>query len=369
MKYLSEKYPEKDILELIEFATNIYVDKWVKSIYQFFPNCPILQNKGNPIKQKEDTIKYFISLLNNQNAVNVDYCRILGFKTELFLARRNNSILTGAGSFANCHHSFEDGLPVSKEVIIRFYFLPFGSEMLCGKLCVIHSSNSLTSELYVRQCCDSNIKQIGQNITDSISNNYSQNVSTAIFRFLDTVFLNIQNEEFEYITLYNYTNYNQGPDLQVYYLPFEAFDFYRETQRSIYKDSWNKFVARYYGGEKNPYDEASNTISYKKKTVGESEFKYWKNTIYERLINQQSILPQILEWSMDNLFNINLVKCYLYNILKMKKESIDKIMMLADFVVEQEEIVATLGATNDKVNIENAIKMYKDSGAICEDKQ
>lgn len=334
LKYLSEKFPEKDILELIEYATEIYVDKWVKSIYQFFPNCPILQNKGNSIKQKEDTIKYFVSLLNNQNAVNVDYCRILGFKTELFLARRNNSILTGAGSFANCHHYFEDGLPVSKEVIIRFYFLPFGSEMLCGKLCVIHSNNPLTSEFYVRECCDLNIRQLGQNITDSISNNYSQNVSTAIFRFLDAVFLNVQNEKFEYITLYNYTNYNQGPDLQVYYLPFEAFDFYRETQRSIYKDSWNKFVARYYGGENNPYDEASNTISYKKKNVGESEFKYWKNTIYERLINQQSILPQILEWSVDNLFDIYLLKCYLYNILKMKKESIDKIMMLADFVVD-----------------------------------
>lgn len=37
---------------------------------------------------------------------------------------------------------------------------------------------------------------------------------------------------------------------------------------------------------------------------------------------------------MDNFFDINLVKCYLYNILKMKKESIDKIMVLADFVVD-----------------------------------
>ena len=342
LKYLSERFPNKDILELIEFATDIYVNKWKKSIYQFFPNSPLLQNAGNPTKQKEDTIKYFVSLLNNVGTIKIDYCRILGFKTELFLARRNNSILTGAGSYANFHHSFEDGMNASKEAIIRFYFLPFGCEMLSGKISVIHSSNSITSEFYVRECCENNIKSIGQNNTDSITNNFSKDVCTAVFRFLDKVLLNVATEGTEYLSLYNFTNYNQGADLQVFTLPFEAFDFYRETQKSNNKDTWQRFVSAYYRKpsdfKKAKFDRESLTFSVLEKkeerVVEENEYKYWNNTIYQNLINQKSILHYILKWSVNNTFNINLVKCYLYNILKMKKETIDKIMTLANFVVD-----------------------------------
>lgn len=341
LKYLSERYPNKNILELIEYATDIYVNKWKKSIYQFFPNSPLLQNAGNPTKQKDDTIRYFVSLLKNEGIVKVDFCRILGFKTELFLARRNNSILTGASSYANFHHAFEDGMNVSKEAIIRFYFLPFGSEMLCGKICVIHSNNPITTQFYVKECCENNMKSIGQNI-DSITNNFSKNVSTAIFRFLDAVLLNIKNNNTEYLSLYNYTNYNQKPDLQIYTLPFEAFDFYRETQRSNNKATWQRFVSAYYKkptefkkAEFNTETLTFNVLEKKEeRVVNESEYKYWTNTIYQNLINQKSILPLILKWSINNSFNINLVKCYLYNIIKMKKETIDKIMTLADFVVD-----------------------------------
>ena len=341
LKYLSERYPNKNILELIEYATDIYVNKWKKSIYQFFPNSPLLQNAGNPTKQKDDTIRYFVSLLKNEGTVKVDFCRILGFKTELFLARRNNSILTGASSYANFHHAFEDGMNVSKEAIIRFYFLPFGSEMLCRKICVIHSNNPITTQFYVKECCENNMKSIGQNI-DSITNNFSKNVSTAIFRFLDAVLLNIKNNDTEYLSLYNYTNYNQKPDLQIYTLPFEAFDFYRETQRSNNKATWQRFVSAYYKKptEFKKAEFNTETLTYnvlekkEERVVNESEYKYWTNTIYQNLINQKSILPHILKWSINNSFNINLVKCYLYNIIKMKKETIDKIMTLADFVVD-----------------------------------
>ena len=341
LKYLSERYPNKNILELIEYATDIYVNKWKKSIYQFFPNSPLLQNAGNPTKQKDDTIRYFVSLLKNEGTVKVDFCRILGFKTELFLARRNNSILTGASSYANFHHAFEDGMNVSKEAIIRFYFLPFGSEMLCRKICVIHSNNPITTQFYVKECCENNMKSIGQNI-DSITNNFSKNVSTAIFRFLDAVLLNIKNNDTEYLSLYNYTNYNQKPDLQIYTLPFEAFDFYRETQRSNNKATWQRFVSAYYKKptEFKKAEFNTETLTYnvlekkEERVVNESEYKYWTNTIYQNLINQKSILPLILKWSINNSFNINLVKCYLYNIIKMKKETIDKIMTLADFVVD-----------------------------------
>lgn len=342
LKYLSEKFPEKGVLELIGLATDIYVDKWGGKLNPFFLNSTITQPAFKGDKKKSETQKYFQSLLNETAVYTDGYCRILGKKAKLYPAGRNNSILSGSGTFANFHHGFEEGMMLSKEVLIRLHFLPLATEMLCGRLCVISSSNAVVSELFSYDCCERNFTNIAHKISDGVLVNQSKNPSTAIFRFLDDLLLKVGQDCTSFINLYHFTNFGATPDLQLYTLPFEAFDFYKETQRSVNKDVWQKFVASYYRKpseyKKADYDERSLTFKVLEKkeerVVDESEFKYWTNTIYQNLINQKSILPHILKWSMDNFFEINLVKCYLYNILKMKKETIDKIIELADFVVD-----------------------------------
>lgn len=342
LKYLSERYPDKDILELIEYATDIYVNKWGGKLNSFFLNSTITQPAFKGDKKKTETKNYFLSLLN-ENYPNIDgVCRILGIKTKLFSAGRNNSILTGSGTFVNFHHHFEDGMMLSKEALIRLYFLPLATEMLTGRLCVVSSSNSVISELFSYDCCERNFANIAQNVSEGVLMNPSKNPSTAIFRFLDKILLKIGYNCTGFINLYYFTNFGASPDLQVYTLPFEAFDFYRETQKSENKDTWQNFVSAYYRKpsdlKKAEFDRESLTFNVLEKkgerVVEESEFKSWTNTIYQNLMNQKSILGFILKWSISNSFNINLVKCYLYNIIKMKKETIDKIMTLADFVVD-----------------------------------
>lgn len=342
MKFLSERFPNKNILELIDYATDIYVNKWNGKLNPFFLNSTITQPAFKGEKKKTETHKYFLSLLNENSSNIVGVCRILGFKTKLFPAGRNNTVLTGSGTFANFHHYFEDGMMLSKEALIRFHFLPLATEMLVGRLCVINSSNSEITELFVNDCCERNLANIAHNISEGVLTNQSKNPSTAIFRFLDKLLLKISDDCSGFVNLYHFTNFGATPDLQIYTLPFEAFDFYRETQKSNNKDTWQRFISAYYKKpsefKKAEFDSASLTFNVlEKKTeriVDENEFKYWFNTIYQNLINQKSILHYILKWSVNNLFNINLVKCYLYNIMKMKKETIDKIMILADFVVD-----------------------------------
>lgn len=342
LKYLSEKFPEKDVLELIEYATAIYVKKWDSKINPFFLNSPITQPAFKGEKKITETIKYFTSLIN-ESAEGIDgFCRILGKKTKLFPAGRNNSVLTGSGTFANFHHSFEDGMMLSKEALIRYFFLPLATQMLCGRLCVIGSSNNQISELFAVDCCAGNYANIAQNHSDGVLSNPAKNPSTAIFRFLDDLLMKVNDDNSHFISLYHFTNFGAKPELQIFTLPFEAYDFYRETQKSLYKEYWQRFVSSYYRKPADiktaVYDFSSSTFNVTEKKderiVDESEYKYWSNTIYQNLIDQKSILPQILKWSVNNTFSINLIKCYLYNILKMKRETIDKIMVLADFVVD-----------------------------------
>src|SRR5579859_7840835 len=106
IKYLSEKFPEKNVLELIEYIAKIYVNRWGAKINPFFLNSAITQPAFKGDTKIKETLKYFKSLLEEKDYVEEGYCRISGQKTKLFKAGRDNSIMSGSGTFVNFHHSF-----------------------------------------------------------------------------------------------------------------------------------------------------------------------------------------------------------------------------------------------------------------------
>lgn len=92
LKEFSERFPEKDILELIEEATGIYVDCWGGGLNAFFLNSKITQPAYKPKQKIEETRKYFWEMVDEKNAMGEGYCRISGRKAKLFTAGRDNSI-------------------------------------------------------------------------------------------------------------------------------------------------------------------------------------------------------------------------------------------------------------------------------------
>ena len=77
----------------------------------------------------------------------------------------------------------------------------------------------------------------------------------------------------------------------------------------------------------------------------ENEFKFWDNKIYKNLINDKSILPELLVYSKKEILDFNIVKVYAIKIRKMKVETIEKINQMADFII----------ANNDDRNIGKAM--------------
>ena len=342
LKELSNHYPNYDILELIMLATHIYVDYWGAKINPFFLNSKITQPAFNTNeKKKEETRIYFEGLLNETAPFNIGYCRVTGKKTKLFSAGRDNTVLSGSNTFVNFHHTFDTGMMLSKEVLIRYHFLPLACELLQGRICVISSNNAINSELYAKDCCNRTLYDIGQNISQGILKNEARSPGTAIFRYLDKVLIhfNIKKNN-EHITLYHFTNFGASPEAQIYTLPFQAFQFYRETRLPLYEKGWNVFIASHYkcSDYKNAlYSKEQNAFlaTNKKQNIiiEEKDFKLWRNIIYDKLLLNKSIVNDIRKWSIQNLFDLNLLKCYLINIRNMKKETIEKINQIADFIL------------------------------------
>jgi len=349
IEYLSEKFPEKNILELIEYITKIYVEKWDGKINAFFLNSKITQPRFDSKRKIEETLKYFESLINESEPYEIGYCRITGQETKLFFAGRDNSIMTGSGTFINFHHFFQKGISLSKEALIRMYFIPFSCQQLEGKICLIQSSNEKLSKLFVKRTIDQNLKDIATGTSTRIAKSNLNKPANAIFDFVDYS-LNYLNELIKEedimpsLTLYHFTNFGTSPGIDIYQLPSQVFLFYRTCMQPKFKTDWQSFVRSHYFDNKK-YRSAKYNLQFgtfelikskETETIDFEEYKQWSNRIYDKLIANESILPQILRWSRKHPFKFEIVSIYQQNIMGMKKETINKIKELAAFLVREE---------------------------------
>ena len=143
IQYLWNLYPDKDIDELIEYVTKIYVSDWKGKLHTFFHGSKIT----NPsIKKDEDKVRGTIELYQSILAEKANYiegnCRITGRYTKLFSAGRESLILSGSGAFINYHHNFQPGLYLSKEILIRMFFIPLGVQLLIEKIVLIKRNDN-----------------------------------------------------------------------------------------------------------------------------------------------------------------------------------------------------------------------------------
>jgi len=347
LKVFSETFPEDDILQLISRATDIYVDKWNSNLYFFFPNSNITQTNqkfSDKKYKKEQAIKGFKNILNCVDANN-GVCRITGRKTNVFVAGKHNYVLAGSKSMVNFHHGFEDGLMVSAEMLIRLFFLPFAVKTVNGFNCVIGSNSSMVEEQIAKINCNKNFAELSRGTSQCALKSKSNDPSTELFRTADEILKVDSDDDKIYLQLYRFKNAARATDFEKYTLPFEGMDFYRFVNKAKYKDDWKQFVTtKYYiyNTKKKKRDFVPDI-----ENADEDQFKYWKNSVYEKFINGVSILPEILKWSKENKFNFDIVKFYEIKVRKMKKETISKIEQMADFIFE---------ANTDKSSINKAIK-------------
>ncbi|MDR0682618.1 MAG: hypothetical protein LBG15_12360 [Dysgonamonadaceae bacterium] len=358
IKYLSDKYPEKDVLELIEYMANIYVNRWDKKINPFFLNSTIT----NPNPKEKDlvkgTIEYFTSLINETEYNEVGFCRISGRQTKLYKAGRENSLMSGSGGFVNFHHNFQSGMMLSKEILIRMFFIPYGSIFVGGRIAVIHSNNEDVNSFFVNQNCKANDGNIATNSSNGVlKSEYGIPVS-ALFKFVDDMFvnrLNIVTDDIQNLslTLLHFTNFGASPELAVYTLPANIFRFYSTCQSNILKTYWQPFLMAHYTNSKKykaaKYNHSTSVYEISKKNnieqISYNEYKTWHNTVLENLLAGKSLLRLFVRWGIKHKFDFSIVELYQKYIQNMQKETLDKIKELARFLTNA-----------DKSAIEKSIK-------------
>ncbi|MDQ0109938.1 CRISPR-associated protein Cst1 [Chitinophaga terrae (ex Kim and Jung 2007)] len=340
-----EQFKDKSILELIKYVTKVYVNNWGAKLHSFFLNSKITQAAFVGDRKIEEAIKYYTALLNDDLPYKEGYCRISGEKTKLYLAGRDNHVLSGSGTYINFHPNFEPGLYLSKEMLIRMFFLPLGVVQLSDKIALLACNIPDIAEYFVKENLEKNLLEIRSDISQGVLKSPFNFPANAIFSFIDHYLREIKQltdyreEEIEEktnasITLFHFTNFGASPDASIYSLDSKVFQFYAACQFKFPK-VWNQFLRSNYRNYKlkgSIFDVDTETWKSKDEQLDYDAYKTWRNEVLDNLMNGESILPNIVKWLVDHPFPSEITDYYLNYIRNMDKKTIQIVRKIADFI-------------------------------------
>lgn len=359
---LWEQQPNKTILQLIEDTAKIYVNHWSGKIHPFFLNSTITQPAFKGERKITETLKFYKGLIENQLPHEEGYCRVLGEFTELFTGGRDNHILSGSGTFMNFHHFFQGGVMLSKEVLIRTFFVPFGTVLLSDKIALLTSNEPEITKLFVDKIVIDNQDKIGKRNAEGILRSKFNKPANAIFEFAAKCIGHekLKGKKNISLNLFHFTNFGASPEVQLYTLPANIYKFYAwvSRHRKVAND-WNLFIRKHYRNSKAKnlvYNEATELFEYqfkkKDETADFDTFKTWYNPVLNNLLYGKSILNLILQWTEKHPFNLHIVKIYQTYIRNMNAKTLEKIEHIADFILEDK---------NDAKKLVTRIKGFEDA--------
>jgi len=345
IEYLQEKNPNKSIIELVKEVANIYVGKWDNNLHAFFLNSTITHNSNKGQKGIDKTIAFYKGLLEGKNAEE-GYCRITGQKGQVFHGARDNHIMSGSATLINFHHGFESGIRLSKEALIRIFFVPLGVEQLGDKVALLISNKEEVTRYFVEKNVDKNFGDIASGISKSIQRSEFSNPTSALFDYAKECIENVKSATVDEesnrsrtegitLNLFHFTNFGASPTINLLTLPATVFAFYAHCLTEHKKD-WQNFIFRFYSSSKLKnahFDETSRRWINTKEAAEYATYKVWRNSVFENLLSGKSILGAFLKHSKTQRLNFKIVELYQINIQNMDKRSLSKIKELADFIV------------------------------------
>lgn len=343
LKILMREKKTDDVMQLIDYVSGIYINDWKGKLNAFFLNSTITQPAFVGERKAEETKKFFKSLWDNTLPFEEGYCRIIGVKTNLFNGGRDNHILSGSGTFINFNHAFQGGIMLSKEALIRMFFVPLGCVQLSDKIAILSSNDEDLVAYFVAENIGENSRKIASKISDGISRLKFRSPSSALFDFALRWINNAKDDssvEETQLTLYHFTNFGATPEIVIHNFDSSLFKFYARMRHRSFKEDWSKFSYSYFRekGAQHQYESNVFEVSEKKKlkTASYEEFKAWRNSVYDRMLEGKSILPSMLLWvgKKKRPLNFEIVKLYQLILRDMNEKTLRIIERIADYILE-----------------------------------
>jgi CRISPR-associated protein Cst1 len=312
----------QDVRKSAELISTVYrSEPWTKNMFSVFPNNPLtnpsVKDKSKRYKEYLNTIIEEIEPLDK--AGNCISCGRRDAKTPV-----NKMHLPLAGYSGSHYFSFKaEGADVCSACNFAVQCAPL-TFYACGKLALIHSNSIKIMKAWARECLKDVHKQIATRNFSGCYNEKYTNPVNALFHIVTNLIQSYEERwaaENATIRIYHFTNYNPGPDLDIYDLPAPVFKFLANARQSVGLQYWMKIVRKGYVG--------------KTADKSDEEIRNYRNTVYQRLLNGQSILRYFIELKDRGVIgNWQFLNIYLREVLNMKEERVEVIKNVGDMIAE-----------------------------------
>lgn len=317
----------KDDLEQVidDIAPIIQTKVGWGNLHSIFPNSVLT----NPAFSKRDRVgllkveckEYLDTICELNEAGN---CMGCGRRDANISLSKTNVPLTGSGTLRNFFPAFADGAEYCTACALAIQLSPLVFLATAGKFLTLHCNSWKALRSWARLCVtDIRNQQLQQDITGCFNPGY-KNPRNGIFYMTREMlqYQEMRTSEDVSMQVYCWTNYNQGPELEVFYMPAPVFKFLRHVYQSGFNKAWQEIVRCGYLVN---WDKVESEDDYKNRT----------NRVYENLLQDISILGFFLNRRHRKpRGNWELLSLYFKEVRSMEITRLEKIKQVGNLIAE-----------------------------------
>ena len=320
-----EQITAADLEQIVnDVAPMMQTDAGWKNLHGIFPNSVLT----NPAYRKQNQVE----LLKKECKVYLETvielgqtgdCMGCGRRAANAWLSRTHVPLTGAQN-SNFFSSYSEGAGYCSACALAIQLSPLAFVATGGKFLTLHSNSWKALRSWVRVCVgDIRQQQLQQDRTGCYNPGYA-NPRNGLFYMAREMaqFQEMRTDENIAMQVYYFTNYNQGPELEIFFMPAPLFRFLRVVYQSEFKTAWQGIVR-------------SGYIVNWAKVKSEEDYKNRTNRVYENLLQGYSILRSFLyRNSRKTRGNWELLSLYLKEVRTMEQTQLEKIKQVGDLIAE-----------------------------------
>ena len=269
-----------------DLAPIMQTDVGWKNLHSVFPNSVLT----NPAFRKQDQVALLSKECKNYLDTIVELadagdCMGCGRRAANTWLSRTNIPLTGSGTLRNFFPTFAEGAGYCSACALAIQMSPLVFMATGGKFLTLHSNSWRALRSWARLCInDIRQQHLQRDITGCFNPGYKNPRNGIFYMAREMVqYQEMRTDQNISVQVYCWTNYNQGPELEVFYMPAPVFKFLRVVHQSEFKMAWQRIVRS--GYVKVNWDKVESEEDYKNRT----------NRVYENLLQDRSILNSFLK--------------------------------------------------------------------------
>ena len=306
-----------------DVAPMMQTDAGWRNLHGVFPNS-VLTNAAYRKQDQVELLKkecqgYLDTIVELEHAGD---CMGCGRRSANTWLSRTNIPLTGSGKLRNFYPTFAEGAGYCSACAFAIQLSPLAFVATGGKFLTLHSNSWKALRSWSRVCIDDiRQQQLQQQMTGSYNPGYANPRNGLFYMTREMVqFQEMRTDENIAMQVYCFTNYNQGPELEIYHMPAPVFKFLRIVYQSEFKTAWQGIV------------QSTYVVNWAK-VKSEEDYKNRTNLVYEFLLEDRSILRFFLyRNSRTTRGNWELLSLYLKEVKTMEQTQLDKIKQVGDLI-------------------------------------